>query len=355
MLKPEQIKPSGFLTSIHDQKLTELLNQISRNIEMAQSKDELIAIIGLVKSFGAPLKFSHSRYKFLALFTGLIALTTGLFSDEFYLKFHYQSTAFTVFFALCTAALVFFMWRKSSRVRSLAERLYLRALLFDNQLYELTSELSLFKSQLFNDYCEFRRGNYSREIKKGYRGNYKGTLHTFDYTVYHFHYVDKRTETETDSKGHTRTRTVYDHYNRYGIALEFRFVSQLAITGKSISGFKGKRYKTSSNHFNRLFKVVAQDEMVAARFLMPAVVLSCEEAANEFESLNLEFSSVAGLCMSFEDDNVVYGDPQFDFNSPDDFMCEVREYNSLPKLRTALEFIHTLMMFSDNNFRKDNE
>ncbi|EGB2280675.1 hypothetical protein ID360_004120 [Salmonella enterica] len=169
MLKPEQIKPGGFLTTIHDQKLTELLHQISRNIEMAQSKDELIATIGQVKSFGAPLKFSHSRYKLLALFTGLIALATGLFSDEFYIKFHYQSTAFTVFFALCTAALIFFMWLKSSRVRSLAERLYLRALLFDNQLYELTSELSLFESQLFNDYCEFRRGNYSREIKKGYR------------------------------------------------------------------------------------------------------------------------------------------------------------------------------------------
>ncbi|EAA7718076.1 hypothetical protein B9867_15450 [Salmonella enterica] len=170
MLKPEQIKPGGFLTTIHDQKLTELLHQISRNIEMAQSKDELIATIGQVKSFGAPLKFSHSRYKLLALFTGLIALTTGLFSDEFYIKFHYQSTAFTVFFALCTAALIFFMWRKSSRVRSLAERLYLRALLFDNQLYELTSELSLFESQLFNDYCEFRRGNYSREIKKRVQG-----------------------------------------------------------------------------------------------------------------------------------------------------------------------------------------
>lgn len=355
MLKPEQIKPGGFLTTIHDQKLTELLHQISRNIEMAQSKDELIAIISHVKSFGGPLKFRHSRYKLLALFTGLITLATGLFSDDFYIKFHYQSTAFTIFFALCTVALIFFMWRKSARVRSLAERLYLRALLFDNQLYELTSELSSFESQLFNDYCEFRRGNYSRKIKKGYRGNYKGSLHTFDYTVYHFHYVDKRTKYVTGSNGNTRARTVYDHYNRYGIALEFRFVSLLAITGKSISGFKGKCYKTSSNQFNRLFKVVAQDDMVAARFLMPAVVLACEEAANEFESLNLEFSSVAGLCMSFEDGDVVYGDSQFDFNSPDDFMCEVREYNSLPKLRAALEFIHTLMMYSDNNFRKDNE
>ncbi|WP_306341911.1 hypothetical protein [Escherichia coli] len=51
MLKPEQIKTGGFLTSIHDQKLTELLHQISRNIEMAQSKDELTANIGLVKGF----------------------------------------------------------------------------------------------------------------------------------------------------------------------------------------------------------------------------------------------------------------------------------------------------------------
>ncbi|EDS5484024.1 hypothetical protein JHG98_004322 [Salmonella enterica] len=355
MLSSEKIKPGGYLTAIHDQKLTELLHLISRNIEMAQSKDELIATIGQVKSFGGPLKFRHSRYKILALIASLFALATGLYSDEFYIKFHYQLIPFTVSFALCTAALIFYMWRKSARVRSLAERLYLRALLFDNQLQELTSELSLFESQLFNNYCEFRRGNYSREIKKGYRGNYKGNIHTFDYTVYHFHYVDQRTVTERDSKGHTRTRTVYDHYDRYGIALDFRFVTQLAITGKSISGFKGKCYKTSSNGFNRQFKVVAQDEMVAARFLMPAVVLACEESSKEFESLNLEFNSVAGLCMSFDNDNVVYGEPQFDFNSPDDFMYEVREYHSLRELRVALEFIHTLMMFSDNNFRKDNE
>lgn len=45
MLSLEKIKPGGYLTTFHDQKLTELLHLISRNIEMVQSKYELITTI----------------------------------------------------------------------------------------------------------------------------------------------------------------------------------------------------------------------------------------------------------------------------------------------------------------------
>lgn len=355
MSTSEQTQSGGILTTPHDQKLTALLQQISHEIEAAQSKDDLIAAIGQVKDFGAPLKFKHSRYKLLALICGLIAAVTGLFADEIFAQWHHSTTPFTIFFALCTAGLLFYMRRKSASVHSLAKRLYLRALLFDNHLRELTSDLPLLESRLFADYFEFRRGNYSRKITEGYEGHYQGETHTFDYAFYHFHYVDQRTETETDSKGNTKTRTVYDHYDRYGIALDFRLARQLAITGKAIGGFKGERYKPSSNRFNRLFKVVAGDEMAAARFLQPAVVLACEEVATHFKALNLEFNDTAGLCMSFDNNKVVSGEPQYDFNSPDGFMREVGEVNLLPELRAALDFIHTLMVFSDNNFRKDNE
>lgn len=355
MSTSEQTKTGGVLTTPHDQKLTALLQQISHKVEAAQSKDDLIATIAQVKDFGGPLKFKHSRHKLLALIAGLIAAVTGLFADEIYAQWHHSTTPFTIFFALCTAGLLFYMWRKSASVHSLAKRLYLRALLFDNHLRELTSEISILESRLFADYAEFRRGNYSRKITEGYEGHYQGDTHAFDYAFYHFHYVDQRTETETDSKGNTKTRTVYDHYDRYGIALDFRLVRQLAITGKAISGFKGERYKPSSNRFNRLFKVAAGDEMAAARFLQPAVVLACEEAATHFKVLNLEFNGDGGLCMSFDNNKVVYGEPQYDFNAPDGFMREVGTVNVLPELRAALEFIHTLMVFSDNNFRKDNE
>jgi len=36
-------------------------------------------------------------------------------------------------------------------------------------------------------------------------------------------------------------------------------------------------------------------------------------------------------------------------------MREGCEMSPLPELRVALEFVHTLMVFSDNNVRKDNE
>lgn len=355
MSTSEQTQSGGILTTPHDQKLTALLQQISQKIEAAQSKDDLIAAISQVKAFDGPLKFKHSRYKLLALICALIAAVTGFFADEIYLQWLHSATPFTIFFALCTVGLLFYMRRKSASVHSLAKRLYLRALLFDNHLRELTSELPLLESRLFTQYFEFRRGNYSRKITAGYEGNYQGKTHTFDYAFYHFHYVDQRTETETDSKGNTKTRTVYDHYDRYGIALDFRLARQLAITSKAIGGFKGERYKPSSNRFNRLFKVVAGDEMTAARFLKPAVVLACEEAADHFKALNLEFSGDAGLCMSFDNNKVVSGEPQYDFNSSDGFIREVGEENLLPELHTALDFIHTLMVFSDNNFRKDNE
>ena len=59
--------------------------------------------------------------------------------------------------------------------------------------------------------------------------------------------------------------------------------------------------------------------------------------------------------MSFDNKKVISGVQQYDFSSADGFIAEVENVTPLPELRKALEFIHTLMVYSDNNFKKDNE
>lgn len=345
------IKAKSVLTTEHDRNLSEFIQKISLAVETAQTKDELISVIDQVKAFGHPLRFKHSRYKLLAVITSFIAIVTRLFSDKIYALWNYSTIPLYVFLTFCTIALIFLMCREDVDVQSISRRLFFRATLFDNNLKELTSEFATIKSRLFKSYCEFKRGNYSRSITEGYTGHYQGNTYAFDYIFYHFHYVDKRTERKTDSEGHT----VHYHYDRYGIELNFRLVRQLAIASELFCGFGGKRYKTSSNHFNRHFKVITGDEMTAARFLKPAVVLVCEEIADKFKGLNLEFNKQGGLTMSFDNKKVLHRRRQFDLNYPDEFIHEISEKNSLPELYAALDFIHTLMLFSDNNFREVNK
>lgn len=355
MLISKLTKARNALTTEHDRKLSEFLQQISLAVETAQTKDELISVINQVKAFGSPLKFKHSRYKLLAVTTGFVATVTGVFSDKIYAQWNYSTEPLSVLFAFFTMTLIFFMCRENVDVQSISRRLFFRALLFDKKLKEITSEFVPIESRLFNNYCEFNRGNYSRSITEGYTGRYQGNTYAFDYIFYHFHYVDKRTERITDSEGRSTFQTFHYHYDRYGIELDFRLVRLLAITSKSICGFDGKRYKTSSNRFNRHFRVITGDEMTAARFLKPAVVLVCEEITNKFRELNLEFNKQGGLIMSFDNKKVLHKTRQFDLNYPDEFTHEVSENNSLPELYAALEFIHTLMLFSDNNFKEGNK
>ncbi|CAI2479584.1 Uncharacterised protein [Serratia fonticola] len=339
----------------HDQRLSELLDWVTRHIETAQSENELIEIIERVKAFDGVLRFKHIHKKTLAVASFLIAIIIGSYH---YATYHFLSSPIWMIvgaFGLCSLGLVIYMWRKSSNIRSLAERLYQYDILLDNHLRELKSELPSLKKELFTDYVEFDRGNYSRDIPDAYEGYYQGKTHAFHYHFYHFHFVDERTVTRKDSKGNTKTRKVYDHYDRYGITLAFRFVSQLAVTSKAPRSLKGERYKPASIQFNRTFKVVANTEMTAARFLKPAIILACEEAAGTFKSLNLEFNQQAGLCMSFENSNILVSRQQYDFMSPDKFIAEIEKTNILPELNKALVFIHTLMVHSDNNFKKDGE
>ncbi len=105
-----------------------------------------------------------------------------------------------------------------------------------------------------------------QEIRALYKGHYQGKEHSFDYHYYHCHYVDKRTTVTSNGKGGVKTKTVYDHYDRYGFYLPFRLVSNLALISKSAVDYQVRTYKPASNKFNKIYRVVADSEMKCGSF-----------------------------------------------------------------------------------------
>lgn len=343
----------------HNRRLTELLQQALLDIEMAKSEDQLVAVIERVRAFDGPLAYHFIWSKLLVAFAAMVALFLG---------FGYLAIDNTELWAVLVAlvpcamfALAGFkhMWSRNGRISGVAARLYQRNMLFDNGLRELDPrELPALEARLLMEFAELRRGNHSRKLMAGYAGRCQGDAHTFSYTFYHLHYVDRRTETSKDSKGNKQTRTIDTHHDRYGIVVPFPYVSEMAILsyGAGVEGLKGVSYQPSSNRFNRLFRVIAGSEMTAARFLKPTVVLACEAATGTFKDVNLEFNAHSSLCMSFSNGEWLAKAPQkYDFKTPDAFIAEVKECSVLPELQAALAVIHTLMVYSDSNFQQAGE
>ncbi|WP_159566144.1 hypothetical protein [Budvicia diplopodorum] len=341
-------------TKSNNKKISELLATVRKQVDSAQTELDLIGAVEQIKAFGSPLKFNHLIIHIIGGICGLIAILLGAYQYLAFGKFDVNIMIFMAILAIAVVATLIYVWYKNQLITDLESTLFNKDLQLDNRLTKIQVDAEEYAHQLGIRFNDFNRGNYSREIYALYQGIYQGKEHAFNYHFYHFHYVDKRTTMTTDSKGRPRTRTVYDHYDRYGIYLPFNFISNLALISKSISGVSGYNYKPASIQFNKIYKVIAESEIAAAKFLKPAVVIASEEIANVFSEVNFEFNEDTELCMSFSDDDLLTLTRTCSFKNPDEFIQEIRKVHTLPKLQTALEHIHTLMAYSDNNFRKSN-
>lgn len=253
-----------------------------------------------------------------------------------------------------TALLVsFFLWSHLRKRRNwrqpVSERIFLLDALFNNDLKPVSTKGRM--KALLSSFREFDRGNHTKELKALYRGHFRGDEHRFDYELYHFHYVRKRTVTTTDSEGNTRTRTVYDHFYRHGLLLAFPFASGVSLSADRGLKFKGERYRTASNAFNRLFDVRAEKEMAAARLLNPAVVEQLTGVGKSLKNPVLEISAGGRLCLAFDDDDLLSQKPQHDLNNPAAFAEEIAGHTELAKLKALLDAVHDVLRLSDNNFQ----
>lgn len=332
----------------HNQRLHQFLRHANEVLDNATEPKELIEIVDESRKFNGNFRFNNRNYYLLfgALFTafcgvGFFAYQTG------------EGLAIFGTLAILMGSFALFnqMRARNRRTDNLAERIFFRDLLFDNDL-ALAESIGRYNiNNLQHRFTEFQRGNYSRSIELLIRGNFTGKKKTFSFHYLHFHYVNEREVTETDSEGRTRTRKVYDHFDRYGILAPFPYLKDLKIRQeRKLIGLHKGTYQPASIDFNKNFHVWAKDEFSAAKFLKPATVHAIEKIPENFTKSALEFSDYGELLFIFDNDDLIQAQRRYDLTDPDAFLEEIAGITELPKLRQALEVIEELLAQSDNNF-----
>jgi len=330
-----------------NQQLGLFLNSLSTQITQARNREDLRAILREVSAFGRPLRYDNKHY-WIGLSTALVISAMALLSIKFYpnIDFVPWLAGGAAILGVVFAILIFM---RRNKISGLSDALYKRDVYLDNNWQSVNYHGKKLAAQLGQEFSEFRRGNHLREISWLVKGHFQGSEHQFDYHAYTFHYVDRRQVVTTDSKGRMRTRTVYDHHYRYGLYLPFEFVHDMAIYSSWFGGLFSGSYKPASVAFNRQFKVKADNELTAAKFLKPAVVVEIEDMGKALSDLNLEFSSSGQLCISYAQ-NICSWERQYGLDNPEHFLQEIEGDQTLSQLNNTLKRIHTLMRHSDNNF-----
>lgn len=330
----------------------QLLKSIDKQLDQATSSEDVLNAVSSAVNFGAPVRFKYFKpilIGSLLLLTAIGLLVYG-FNNE---QSNATDAAILIGLLLFIAGIVPMVVAGFAKnlLRKVSDKAFQIDSLLDNKLSKQAAPSA---HELARQYTDFNQGNHKRDIWDWYRGEYEGSEHSFHYFYYRFHYVDKRRETyvTTNSKGKTvtRTRVVYDHYDRYGLIVPYEFAKNLHIVSKGVGGDYEKKYKTDSLVFNKDLTVFCDDDLDAAKFFKPAVIVAFEDFGKEFKRINLEIPDNGNLCLSFDNSDLLSGKREKGLTEPQAFYEELAGHTDLVKLNTALEFIHQVMKHTDSNF-----
>jgi hypothetical protein len=343
---------------VSNKQIKGILQELSYRVDVAKTKDELLSAVAKSKTYGKPLVYNFTKHILFALCLLILSLAAVLWTSfirqgmisNFLNTYSWLSFA-GIIGVVASVALFAYIFNQKTQVSNLAKHIFKKDALLDNNL---TLKAPFNGEEMRIRFREFDRGNYSREFKEVIGGEFSGQEHTFSYDYYHFHYVDKRKVTTTthDSKGRTTTstRTVYDRYDRYGIIVPFEFVQSLQIFSFRLSRTYPTKVTTGSIAFDKSFKVRANEELAAAKFLKPAVVVAIQDVSEFLTKMNIEIDATGRLCLSFANNDMVMGNQRFDLADPEAFYTELAGQTNLRLLERSLRFIHQLMKHCDSNF-----
>lgn len=340
------------MLSKHNAELRNLLKRIDHKVSSAVGHPDLMEALNLATEFGAPIKFDNKTPAILAIVLAFISICAAAYVF-FIVKTPSQMEIILLVMLFIATGLSFaFIARRNQSVTKLSEAIFHHDLLLDNNLQRMPTEHYIHWLQ--NQFDGFSLGNHANEIHKRYEGLFEGEEHRFKYQYFHYHYVTKRVEEDPASfqrgRHGRRSRTVYDHYDRFGIIVPFDSVKGVKLSRRGFSLFGGSGYRTASNAFNKLFNVSALSEMMAAKFLKPRIVVEFEQICKKLQVVSYQFNNAGELCFVFKDKDLVWAKRRYGLESIELFVREIEGFTHLPKLNMALTHIHTLLKFSDNNF-----
>ncbi len=352
----------------HNARLRQLIRDIDGAIGPSSSKQELLAAVQKVRDFDAPLHFDNSTPKTLGILGTLVLLASVGFGqwgspgakawlDGFFPELRQEGVLFlTGMIALvCLIASFCLIYFRSNRLPKVSREIARYSSWLTHGISGISTPANVLLQQLSNDFGDYARGNYSRAITYAIQGVYPGQVHPLPYAYYQLHYVNKRivTTTESDGKGGTRTvtKTVYDHYDRYSLVVDFPWVE--GITARTSGGraldFE-HAHDTASSEFNKAFTLTGGTRLACARFAKPVTVLHLLKLHKQLRNMNMEFSWHGQLCLSFDDSNLLDFDLPCDLTQPDAFYELIDKGVHLHLLMNLLGMVHTLAEQHDDNF-----
>ncbi|UTW55996.1 DUF3137 domain-containing protein [Kordiimonas sp. SCSIO 12610] len=335
----------------HNKALKTALIKIDAQVQKAQSDDDLLKAIKFLEGFKTPVKFDNRTTHIVCLPLLIISLIAAIVgSQEPTLEIMLVIAG--VIGAVTLIAYLWVIFSRRSSLSQLSDDIHTKTILFDNGLTDIPVGGKMAARRLGSQFLDFQRGNHTREIRRTLKGHYTGEEHSFDYRYHHFHYVNKRRETYTttvNGKTQIRTRTVYDHFDRFAFIIPFQFARSIAVV-QDRNKHRGIFWETASIDFNKKFGVYAGSEQIAAKFLSPKIIVEIERLDALHHSINLEFNSEGDLCLSFTNGDTLRALRKYGLEDPQAFADEIKGHTNLGKLDMTLDIVHTLMKYSDSNF-----
>ncbi|XKM12624.1 hypothetical protein RCS94_06255 [Orbaceae bacterium ac157xtp] len=327
----------------HNKQIKQFLYELNNDVNNAKQTDELFDVVNKIIFYGKPIKFNNNINYICCLLFALIAIITYLaFKNQYFIS---------ILATILSIGSIAYIFLRGLSLASIEKKLIQNKIYFDNTIHPISYEKRSLTKQLLNDFKDFSRGNNTKEIDRYYAGVYQGKEYKLEYNHYRYHYVVRVEKTVTDSKGNTKTVVEYHHYYRYGIIIAFPFIRSVCFD-KPVRLFGHSIYKPASNRFNKIYALNGTiSEFDIAKFLKPIIVTAFEDIYEKFKELHFEFNNNNMLCMSYEDKDTLFVSKQISkLEQPEIFLSEFQRQKRARKLHEALNFIETLMIYSDNNF-----
>lgn len=331
----------------HNSKIDNLLQNVQKKAKQAKNNTELLQSVQLLKDFGSEIKYKFGFHIFFAIFW-LIAAAGNIYYVEQTIRYPDIFMDYILAYIGITIAISVFVYifMKKSNLDSLSKYIFQKDTLQDNKLQPLSVKDPLFSYLKNNFKKEFSRGNHKRYFEKAFSSK-RNVFREYEFQLFQFHYVDQRTETytTTDANGNTttHTRTVYDHYNRYGFVMDFDYFKNIEVKNSG-NVIRHRNFKTGSIDFDKHFTVGADSELNIAKFLSPVVVEAFNKLSNTLSSLNVEIDSNGKLCLTCSNDSLFVSERtrKYGIESPNEFYEELAGFTTLKTLESVFDFMYTL-------------
>lgn len=316
--------------------LSTLLSDMKKQAVNVNTHKDILDVVSMAIQYNGPMTYDNRINYALAMVGAVtIAVHVGNYESPWVL-----GVGLTLF--LLPLGLVFY---RKLNIDGFSDDLFEKDMMLDNYISPLPISESL-PLDVMSTYSEFDRGNHSREITACF------SVLPPDRPAakyYHFHYVNKRTVVTSNAKGGSTTKTVYHHYDRYGLLFDFGYAHGLSISSDGKVN-KCVSFSPAYEEFNAVFTIGANNDHDAARFLKPALQTGLVELREFINGLQIEISPDGQLLIAFED--CIFGSRKrtYGIGEPELFYKELQGHTNMPLLQTAFKIYDLLLKYLNSNF-----